>query len=102
MPPGQLQWLLLADVERMVNKDGVHFGGLKFIAGPLNGLVGEKVQVRYTPHDLRQIEVFRGVAELHVWPGGYHLFELFAPQAALSTAARDTRTAWTRRTLRAP
>ena len=40
-----------------------------------------------------------GVAELHVWPGGYHLFELFAPRAALSTAARDTRTAWVRRTL---
>ncbi len=40
-----------------------------------------------------------GVAELHVWPGGYHLFELFAPHAALSTAARDTRTAWVRRTL---
>jgi acetyl esterase/lipase len=40
-----------------------------------------------------------GTAELHVWPGGYHLFELFAPQAALSTAARETRTAWVRRTL---
>ena len=40
-----------------------------------------------------------GVAELHVWPGGFHLFELVAPQAALSTAARDARTAWVRRTL---
>ena len=42
-----------------------------------------------------------GVAELHVWPGGYHLFELFAPQAALSAAAHDTRTAWLRPTLAA-
>lgn len=40
-----------------------------------------------------------GVAELHVWPGGYHLFELLAPQAALSVDARDTRAAWVRSTL---
>jgi putative transposase len=60
VPDEQLRWLLLADVERTVNKDGVHFEGLRFIAGELNGLVGEKVQVRYTPHDLRQIEIFRG------------------------------------------
>jgi putative transposase len=43
-----------------VGKDGVRFGGLRFIAPELNGLVGEKVQVRYTPHDLRRIEIFRG------------------------------------------
>lgn len=33
-----------------------------------------------------------GQAELHVWPGGFHAFESFAPQAALSqqmTAARE-------------
>jgi putative transposase len=60
VPGEQLRWLLLADVERTVNKDGVHFEGLRFIAGELNGLVGEKVQVRHTPHDLRQIEIFRG------------------------------------------
>ena len=33
-----------------------------------------------------------GQAELHVWPGGFHAFENFAPQAALSqqmTAARE-------------
>jgi acetyl esterase/lipase len=40
-----------------------------------------------------------GVAELHVWPGGYHLFELLAPDAALSRVARNTRDAWVRRTL---
>jgi putative transposase len=59
VPAEQLRWLLLADVERTVNKDGVHFQGLRFIAPELNGLVGEKVEVRYTPHDLRQIEIFR-------------------------------------------
>ncbi|MBB2903369.1 acetyl esterase/lipase [Kineococcus radiotolerans] len=40
-----------------------------------------------------------GDAELHVWPGGYHLFELLAPEAALSRAARDTRNAWLARLL---
>jgi putative transposase len=60
VPEGELRWLLLADAERTINKDGVHFRGLVFIAGELNGLVGERVQVRYMPHDLRQIEIFRG------------------------------------------
>ncbi len=40
-----------------------------------------------------------GIAELHVWAGGYHLFELLAPKAALSIEAAATRTAWVRRTL---
>lgn len=40
-----------------------------------------------------------GDAELHVWPGGYHLFELFAPDAALSVAARAARTNWVARLL---
>jgi putative transposase len=59
VPAEQLRWMLMADVERTVCKDGVHFGGIAFVAGALNGLVGERVQVRYTPHDLRQVEVFR-------------------------------------------
>jgi acetyl esterase/lipase len=40
-----------------------------------------------------------GDAELHVWPGGYHLFELLAPQARLSVEARETRAAWIARRL---
>lgn len=40
-----------------------------------------------------------GVAELHVWPGGFHGFDMLAPQAALSIAMRETRTAWVRRIL---
>ncbi len=42
-----------------------------------------------------------GVAELHVWPGGYHGFESIAPAAAISVAARQTRLDWLRRLLRA-
>jgi acetyl esterase/lipase len=41
-----------------------------------------------------------GVAELHVWPGGFHGFDGFAPQAALSQAARSAQFAWLRRLLR--
>ncbi len=40
-----------------------------------------------------------GSAELHVWPGGFHGFDLMAPQAALSQAARDARARWLRRLL---
>lgn len=37
-----------------------------------------------------------GQAELHVWPGGFHEFDLVAPTAALSEKARSTRTSWLR------
>ncbi|MFC8343148.1 alpha/beta hydrolase [Streptomyces sp. NPDC057280] len=40
-----------------------------------------------------------GVAELHVWPGGFHGFDGFAPQAALSQAARSAQLRWLRRLL---
>ena len=40
-----------------------------------------------------------GVAELHVWPGGFHGFDGFAPQAALSQVARAAQLAWLRRLL---
>jgi hypothetical protein len=37
---------LLADAERTINKDGVHFQNEIFIAPQLNELVGERVGVR--------------------------------------------------------
>ncbi|MEU4107335.1 alpha/beta hydrolase [Streptomyces sp. NPDC027717] len=40
-----------------------------------------------------------GVAELHVWPGGFHGFDAFAPEAALSKAARAAQLGWLRRIL---
>ncbi|MFG2120367.1 alpha/beta hydrolase [Streptomyces sp. NPDC048710] len=40
-----------------------------------------------------------GTAELHVWPGGFHGFDGFAPQAALSQAARAAQLDWLRRLL---
>ena len=40
-----------------------------------------------------------GECELHVWPGGFHAFDMEAPTARLSAAMIETRTAWLRRTL---
>ncbi len=40
-----------------------------------------------------------GVAELHVWPGGFHGFDLMAPHAAISQAMTAARTAWVGRLL---
>jgi acetyl esterase/lipase len=42
-----------------------------------------------------------GVAELHVWSGGYHGYDLFAPTAPLSQATAQVRIAWLRRLLAA-
>ncbi|WP_328470728.1 alpha/beta hydrolase [Actinoplanes sp. NBC_00393] len=40
-----------------------------------------------------------GQAELHVWPGGFHGFDMMAPQAAISQEARAARVRWLRRLL---
>lgn len=40
-----------------------------------------------------------GDAELHVWPGAYHGFELLAPQSALSRDASAVRRRWMTRVL---
>jgi acetyl esterase/lipase len=40
-----------------------------------------------------------GVAELHVWPGGFHGFDTLVPGARLSVAARARRTEWLERLL---
>ncbi|MFF4104130.1 alpha/beta hydrolase [Streptomyces sp. NPDC001903] len=43
-----------------------------------------------------------GQAELHVWPGACHGFDGLAPEAALTLAARETRTHWLHRLLTRP
>jgi putative transposase len=58
IPATALRFLLLAGAERRITKHGVRFGGLHFIAPELNGRVGQVVEVRWMPHDLRTIEVF--------------------------------------------
>ncbi|MEU0508190.1 MULTISPECIES: alpha/beta hydrolase [unclassified Amycolatopsis] len=47
----------------------------------------------------RRIWLAGGSAELHVWPGGYHGFDSFAPQAEISRAAKAARVRWLRRIL---
>jgi putative transposase len=58
IPKSELRWLLLAGERRVIGRDGIRFGGLTFIAPELHGRGGEEVEVRYMPHDLREIEVF--------------------------------------------
>jgi acetyl esterase/lipase len=40
-----------------------------------------------------------GIAELHVWPGGYHGFDGIVPTAAISQAAVAARANWLARLL---
>jgi acetyl esterase/lipase len=42
-----------------------------------------------------------GVCELHVWPGGFHAFDMTAPDARLSVAMIEARNDWLHRTLSA-
>jgi len=46
-----------------------------------------------------QIWADGGIAELHVWPGGFHGFEMMAPQARVSQISRQVRTDWLARLL---
>jgi putative transposase len=59
IPKHELRWLLLAGERRIIGRDGIHVAGLTFIAPELHGRVGQQVEVRYMPHDLREIEVFK-------------------------------------------
>ena len=54
----QLRWLILPRTSRRVHKDGIHFEKLTYFAAELSAVVGERVEVRYMPHDLREIEVW--------------------------------------------
>jgi acetyl esterase/lipase len=40
-----------------------------------------------------------GIAELHVWPGGFHGFAMMAPEAAVSREAAAAQLSWLRRLL---
>lgn len=41
-----------------------------------------------------------GQAELHVWPGGFHGFDLLVPRARLSIHSKETRSNWVRQLLK--
>ena len=40
-----------------------------------------------------------GEAELHVWSGGFHGFDIYAPESELARAARAARDSWLARIL---
>ncbi|KAM5353871.1 hypothetical protein ACJ41O_000521 [Fusarium nematophilum] len=41
-------------------------------------------------------------AELHIWPGGYHLFDMLVPNHPVSRGSIEARAAWVRRLFREP
>lgn len=55
----ELRWMLMGSQARKIRKDGILWGGKPFFASELHGLVGEDVEVKYMPYDLRQIWVYR-------------------------------------------
>lgn len=79
LEPERARWLLLAGEQRRVNKDGIHFRGQIYIAPELHGRVGERLDVRFMPHDPRSIELYRD--------GRWLATAL--PQQTLTAAERD-------------
>jgi putative transposase len=54
----RVRHLLLAGTERVIGKDGIRFNSLSYAAPELHGRGGQRVHVRYMPHDDRSIEVY--------------------------------------------
>ena len=50
--------------EARTGKDGIRFNSLAYIAPKLHGRSGQRVQIRYMPHDDRSIEVYLGGTHL--------------------------------------
>ncbi|GGV45261.1 hypothetical protein GCM10010293_53150 [Streptomyces griseoflavus] len=60
----QLRHLMLAATDRTIQKDGISFRSLTYVAPELYGRGGQRVQIRYMPHDDRSIEVYDGPKHL--------------------------------------
>lgn len=60
IPEQQLRHLLLADTGRTIQADGIHFRNLVFVcpAGQLRERRGQRVRLRYMPHDDRFVHVY--------------------------------------------
>ncbi|MFI7221450.1 Mu transposase C-terminal domain-containing protein [Micromonospora maritima] len=60
MPEDELRHLLLADAGRTVQADGIHFRNLVYVcpAGLLRERRGQRVRLRYMPHDDRFVHVY--------------------------------------------
>lgn len=59
LPDQDLHWLLLKRATRKVTREGVSFPRVGwFVAPEIGGLVGEHVEIRWTPGDERTLEIF--------------------------------------------
>jgi len=56
--PEDARRLLTARRPARVRRDGVHRGGLAYIAAELTELVGDDVELAFAPHDQRSVEVY--------------------------------------------
>jgi putative transposase len=74
--PEDARRLLTARRRARVRRDGVHLGGLAYIAVELTELVGEDVELAFAPHDQRSLEVY--------WRGAWLCTAI--PQHALGPA----------------
>ncbi|MGI4830607.1 MAG: Mu transposase C-terminal domain-containing protein [Janthinobacterium lividum] len=55
----QLDLLLMHAVRsRKVQRDGIHFEGLRYLSPVLAAYVGEEITVRFDPRDMGQVRVF--------------------------------------------
>ena len=97
-------WTMLLGDQR--GADGVSPYAAPARAADLSGLPPAYVELgsveTFRDEDLdyaRRIWAAAGDAELHVWPGGYHGYDLIAPGSALARAALEVRLAWLRRVL---
>lgn len=85
---GKLRHLLLASGARTIGKDGIRFSNLAYIAPELQGRRGQRVEIRYMPHDDRSIEVYLGATHLCTAYPAKRLTPEQA-QAFLENAARE-------------
>jgi acetyl esterase/lipase len=98
----QTAWAMLLGDRR--GQDGVSRYAAPARASDLSGLPPAYLELgsvdTLRDEDLsyaRRIWAAGGNAELHVWPGGFHAFDLVAPGSALARTALEVRLAWLRR-----
>ncbi|MEU5919773.1 Mu transposase C-terminal domain-containing protein [Streptomyces sp. NPDC047141] len=58
---------MLAGTEEIVQKDGINFRSLTYVAPELYGRGEQRVQIRYMPHDDRTVE--RCINKIKQWRG---------------------------------
>ncbi|MDE3721399.1 Mu transposase C-terminal domain-containing protein [Nocardiopsis sp. N85] len=99
----------MAAGERVVGKDGIRWERMSYLAPELLGRRGERVQIRYMPHDNRSIEVYTGGKHLctaypqaHLTPEQVQAFRTAQKEEARRLAAAQRRSARRSRTELAP